>query len=301
MLALGGEIVIGDSVILKSLFTNFWWIVTAVIAFYFLSRTAEELKNPEVTVKTGIKTEETVKSEETVKTKVMNKTPGETIKTEEIVKTQETITSEETVKTGETVKTEEKLVALNVIKRGIGLIILLLGFYFTVRYTFTIQDPKNLLMGLGVVELGAVIAILIGAYFITDRVTLKNLRKSVGVILILGGFYFTVRYAFTGNPLVGLGVVGLGTFISMLIGTYFITDNWTLDDGEFRKSITIAVISVYFVMLTIGKIESNAILNSLFDNFWWVVTAVIAFYFGSKSLKTIIMKQPKPPGVEVEE
>lgn len=122
--------------------------------------------------------------------------------------------------------------------------------------------------------------------------------KFGGICVILVGFFlnfeiFVWNTVFIwplsfNNPLVKVGLIGLVNFFFVLIGTYLITENWNFDDGEFRKAITVSVISVYFATLAFGNsisIDQANIIKPLFDNYWTVVTAVIAFYFGSRVLE----------------
>ncbi len=151
------------------------------------------------------------------------------------------------------------------IRKIIGVIIILGGLYFSIQYVLIYENllkgigigslvtfmdllrgigieglvPLNkLLIDIAVFGLGTSISILVGTYFIVDdwKDRITQIRKSFGLIIIFAGFYFSIKYAVilgnSENTLMGLGIVGLGTFISMLIGTYFITNNWTLDDGN---------------------------------------------------------------------
>ena len=75
------------------------------------------------------------------------------------------------------------------------------------------------------------------------------LRKALGLSMIVLFSLLSIWIGFStasgGHVYWGLGTVGFGTFFSMLVGTFLITDNWELEDGEFRKALTISIISVY--------------------------------------------------------
>ncbi len=135
-------------------------------------------------------------------------------------------------------------------------------------------------------------------------------RKHIGLTVIIAGLFISYWLGFinatSGNPYYGLGFVGFGTFLVMLVGTFLITDNWDLNDGEFRKALTISIISVYFFAMAFGdKIlvgtltsTTNAtvaaaqttILGGLFNNLWAVVLAIVAFYFSSRAIDDIKKK-----------
>lgn len=128
------------------------------------------------------------------------------------------------------------------------------------------------------------------------------LRKALGLSIILSFSLVSIWIGFStasgGNVYWGLGTVGFGTFFAMLVGTFLITDNWELADGEFRKALTISIISVYFFSLafanqiqaetvlsttkaTVTVIPAN-IVSGLFNNLWAVVLLIIGFYFTDK-------------------
>jgi len=84
----------------------------------------------------------------------------------------------------------------------------------------------------------------------------------------------------------------------MLAGAFLITDNWELADGEFRKALTISIISVYFFSLAIAnQIQAETVINATkatatvvpsnivggrFNNLWAVVLLIIGLYFADK-------------------
>ena len=128
------------------------------------------------------------------------------------------------------------------------------------------------------------------------------LRKALGLSVIISFSLVSIWIGFStassGYVYWGLGTVGFGTFFAMLVGTFLITDNWELANGEFRKALTVSIISVYFFSLAFAnQIQADTILNAskatvmvipanivggLFNNLWAVVLLIIGFYFTDK-------------------
>lgn len=128
------------------------------------------------------------------------------------------------------------------------------------------------------------------------------LRKALGLSVIISFSLLSVWFGFStassGYVYWGLGTVGFGTFFTMLVGAFLITDNWELADGEFRKALTISIISVYFFSLAFAnQIQAETVVNTtkatamvipanivggLFNNLWAVVLLIIGFYFTDK-------------------
>lgn len=93
------------------------------------------------------------------------------------------------------------------------------------------------------------------------------LRKALGLSVIISFSLVSIWIGFStassGYVYWGLGTVGFGTFFAMLVGTFLITDNWELADGEFRKALTVSIISVYLFSLAFAnQIQADAILNA---------------------------------------
>jgi len=79
-------------------------------------------------------------------------------------------------------------------------------------------------------------------------------RRGLGLVIIIVGVFLSVRFLVdSSNPLPGIGYVGIATFLITLVGTYFMTENWDLNDGEFRKAITISVLLVFFLCMTYSE------------------------------------------------
>ena len=137
--------------------------------------------------------------------------------------------------------------------------------------------------------------------------TAKKCWKILGIIVIVVGLSIVIAIAwkFKGpDGLMGLGILGLGSFVVVLFGAFCLSDKWDLQDGEFRKALTISIISVYFYSMSFSKMiytnnttNNSSLMNStitstqwnlvepLFNNLWAVVLAIIAFYFAAKILK----------------
>jgi hypothetical protein len=128
------------------------------------------------------------------------------------------------------------------------------------------------------------------------------LRKALGLSVIISFSLLSIWIGFStassGYVYWGLGTVGFGTFLAMLVGTFLITDNWELADGDFRKALPISIISVYFFSLAFAnQIQAETVVNTtkatimvipanivggLFNNLWAVVLLIIGFYFTDK-------------------
>lgn len=128
------------------------------------------------------------------------------------------------------------------------------------------------------------------------------LKKASGLGVIISFSLLSIGIGFStassGYVYWGLGIVGFGTFFAMLGGAFLITDNWELADGEFRKALTISIISVYFFSLAFAnQIQAENVVNTtkatamvipanivggLFNNLWAVVLLIIGFYFTDK-------------------
>lgn len=128
-------------------------------------------------------------------------------------------------------------------------------------------------------------------------------RKKIGYVIIVVGLLISYYLGFTWEtPLTGLGIIGIGTFLSTLTGTFLLTKEWDLSEGEFRKALTISIVSIFFYSLAIGDqitlttVVSNSststttqtnILSGLFTNLWAIVLAVVTFYFTARTVETI--------------
>jgi hypothetical protein len=121
----------------------------------------------------------------------------------------------------------------------------------------------------------------------TGAETGRLLGKIFGPLLILVGLLISIYIVWTANinPLIGLGIVGLVTFTFVLFGTYLLTKDWDFGCGEFRKAITISILAVFFATLAFGDkivIAQDTVLGQVFNNFWAILSTVVAFYFAAR-------------------
>lgn len=119
---------------------------------------------------------------------------------------------------------------------------------------------------------------------------LKPWFKILGPIIMLSGFVYSILIIFfhsVEDPLSTIGFLGFFNFAIVLFGMYLMTDTWEFGEGEFRKAITISVLTVFFAIWAFGEgitiSESDVVLKGLFDNFWAIVITVIGFYFASRA------------------
>ncbi|XRO76996.1 hypothetical protein ACO3VM_00230 [Methanocaldococcus sp. 10A] len=111
---------------------------------------------------------------------------------------------------------------------------------------------------------------------------LKKHKLCVGSFIIFLGFFIGSLIAFWLHSLTGLGIMGICILFSVLIGANFLSKEKDLTTGEVRRAITISFISVFFGLLAFGDTikTDNRIINSILENFWWIIVTIIGFYFG---------------------
>lgn len=114
-------------------------------------------------------------------------------------------------------------------------------------------------------------------------------NKALGVILILFGLIGSIVLIFVGflSPLLRLGLIGLWSFTLVLFGAYFLNQFPDFGSGEFRKAITISILVVFFASLALGDqimLAPDSILGQVLNNYWAILSTVIAFYFASRVL-----------------
>jgi hypothetical protein len=117
----------------------------------------------------------------------------------------------------------------------------------------------------------------------------KPENKKVGIILILIGLVGSIILIFFNfmQPLLRLGLIGLGSFTLVLFGAYYLNEFPDFGCGEFRKAITISILAVFFASLAMGDqivLVQDSILGQVFNNYWAILSTVIAFYFASRVL-----------------
>jgi hypothetical protein len=145
--------------------------------------------------------------------------------------------------------------------------------------------------------------------------TVEKAFKMSGILIIIFGLSFVIwlglKRASTSDPIIGIGIIGLGTFVVVLAGAFCLSDKWNLHAGEFRKALTISIISVYFSSLAfsnkivtynvtnettgnltnaIGFANANGtstltqwtLVEPIFNNLWAIVIVVVSFYFATE-------------------
>jgi hypothetical protein len=138
--------------------------------------------------------------------------------------------------------------------------------------------------------------------------TIKTWHKVLALLLIFGGIIFGCRCLYLqseNSRITGLGLMGVIILSSSLLGMILISYYADLPSGEpktalfaggeLRTAITISFIFVFFGLLAYsGSILvptgqncpcQQPITKSLLDNYWLIISAIIAFYFLDTTLK----------------
>jgi hypothetical protein len=141
----------------------------------------------------------------------------------------------------------------------------------------------------------------------TKEWIISSWHEVIALLFIFGGIFFgwiNLILQDTTTRLTGLGVMGaviLGTsLLGMIIISHYNTNNKRpkyamLHGDELRTAITISFISVFFGLLAYGEsilIPAGdncpclqSITKSILDNYWLIISAIIAFYFLDTTLK----------------
>ena len=88
------------------------------------------------------------------------------------------------------------------------------------------------------------------------------------------------------SSIFSVGVIGIFTFIWILISLNYLTGDPKICEGEVRKAITITFIVVYLAIFSLSTNTNisnsyNGMFQIMIDHFTYLVGIVIAFYFGS--------------------
>ena len=117
----------------------------------------------------------------------------------------------------------------------------------------------------------------------------------VGSLILVFGFAASVFIAYLlcsaiPRSLIGIGIMGIGILITVLIGGNVLSKENELTTGEVRRAIALSCISVFFGLLAFGDtIETNnKVLETVLENFWWIIITIIGFYFGGRSAEKIV-------------
>ncbi|MBM4241203.1 MAG: hypothetical protein FJ150_06030 [Euryarchaeota archaeon] len=122
-------------------------------------------------------------------------------------------------------------------------------------------------------------------------------RWLIGSGILLFGFFVSAGIAYSLKSLVGVGIMGIGIFLTVLIGSDMFSGTTRLDTGEVRKAIAISFVSVYFAMMGISCTgnQDNVLFKNLLENFWGIIAVIIGFYFGGRSAEIIADKFKESP------
>ena len=87
-----------------------------------------------------------------------------------------------------------------------------------------------------------------------------------------------------------VGSIGIITFVGILLHVNYLSNDMELAKREMRKAIAASLIAVYCTLVPLIIFESPKFTNTQLDlaktaivDFSWVIGAIIAFYFGSRS------------------
>jgi hypothetical protein len=120
----------------------------------------------------------------------------------------------------------------------------------------------------------------------------------VGYIILLLSYTAALIVAVCRKDLTGIGIMGMMVFLGSMIGGSLLSEKGDLSSGEVRRSITISFILVYFALLAFSDNieinEENSLITKAIENFWVFIVAVIAFYFGGRSLERAAEKRRDP-------
>jgi hypothetical protein len=72
----------------------------------------------------------------------------------------------------------------------------------------------------------------------------------------------------------------------VLIGGNILSKEHDLTTGEVRRAIAIACVAVFFGLLFLDSIPEG--LKPVMEQFWWIIVAIIGFYFGGRSAEEIV-------------
>jgi hypothetical protein len=77
--------------------------------------------------------------------------------------------------------------------------------------------------------------------------------------------------------------------VGVLIGVNILSGDDKLSKGEIRRAIGISCVAVFFGLLAISnKVEYSDFSKDVLSNYWWVIMAIVGFYFGGRSAENIV-------------
>ncbi|MHC1563752.1 MAG: hypothetical protein ACXQTF_00295 [Candidatus Hecatellaceae archaeon] len=82
--------------------------------------------------------------------------------------------------------------------------------------------------------------------------------------------------------------VGLVSFFGVLIIANFLSEEPNLNKGEMRKALTSSLILSFLTLMSVVafvEVSSMDTAKTLIETFKWIVITIIAFYFGTRTIK----------------
>jgi len=118
--------------------------------------------------------------------------------------------------------------------------------------------------------------------FICSRAYMTSLGYAVVVACAIGLLFFGLHYGpnATAVAIAGVGLLSFFSVIGLVNGA---TGDGSLNNGEIRKAITAAFITVYLTVVGLTFIKPYPF--HMQDDFTKLVGAIVLFYFGSSSFR----------------
>ena len=110
--------------------------------------------------------------------------------------------------------------------------------------------------------------------------------KIIGPLLILTGLLisiYIVLYSRT-DPIIGLGLVGLLLSHLHSLDHIYLQIIGTLEAVNLGR-LTISILTFFLATLAFAnqiEIAQNTVLGQVFNNFWTIISTVVAFYFAAR-------------------
>lgn len=110
--------------------------------------------------------------------------------------------------------------------------------------------------------------------------------KIIGPLLILTGLLisiYIVLYSRT-DPIIGLGLVGLLLSHLHSLDHIYLQIIGTLEAVNLGR-LTISILTFFLATLAFAnqiEIAQNTVLGQVFNNFWTIISTIVAFYFAAR-------------------
>jgi len=114
----------------------------------------------------------------------------------------------------------------------------------------------------------------------------KYLGEKIGPLLILTGLLisiYIVLYSRT-DPIIGLGLVGLLLSHLHSLDHIYLQIIGTLEAVNLGR-LTISILTFFLATLAFAnqiEIAQNTVLGQVFNNFWTIISTIVAFYFAAR-------------------